>query len=214
MDKEVTIGDVKITFKRLNLKEWTVLEENKVVMQEAVKRKDFHGIFDTVSSCISTASNAKVEWENKSWFEMLQAYGEAISINSPTKPFPILTSTHDAKEEKLPWEYSGRIWYFWVNLFGNRYGWTKEQIEILDIDDAIGLYQETLIDDQLEKEWEWVGYGEVAFQYDTSTKKSNFKPLERPQWMVGIAEKPKMVKILKTMLPMGNVVEMKNDKRT
>jgi hypothetical protein len=214
MDKEVTIGDVKITFKRLNLKEWTVLEENKVVMQEAVERRDFHGIFDTVSSCISIASNAKVEWENKPWFETLQAYGEAIAINSPTKPFPILTSAYETKKEKLPWEYAGRIWYFWVNLFGNRYGWTREQIEILDIDDAIGLYQETLIDDQLEKEWEWVGYGEVAFQYDTSTKKSNFKPLERPQWMVGIAEKPKMVKILKTMIPMGNVVEMKNDKRT
>lgn len=214
MDKEVTIGDVKITFKRLNLKEWTVLEENKVVMQEAVERRDFHGIFDTVSSCISIASNAKVEWENKPWFDMLQAYGEAIAINSPTKPFPILTSTNETKEEKLPWEYAGRIWYFWVNLFGGKYGWTKEQIEVLDIDDAIGLYQETLIDDQLEKEWEWVGYGEVAFPYDSSSKKSNFKPLTRPSWMVGITAKPKVIKLLKSLVPVGNVVEYTDDKRT
>ena len=213
MNKEVTIGDVKITFKRLNLKEWTVLEENKVVMQEAVKRKDFHGIFDTVSSSISTASNANITWEDKPWFDMLHAYGEAIAINSPTKPFPILTSS-DEKNEKLPWEYPGRIWYFWVNLFGNKYGWTKEQIEILDIDDAIGLYQETLIDEQLQREWEWIGYGEVAFPYDTSTKKSTFKSLVRPMWMMGITAKPKTVKILKSLVPVGNVVEMKNDNRT
>jgi hypothetical protein len=203
MDKEVTIGDVKITFKRLNLKEWTILEENKVVMQEAVKRKDFHGIFDTVSSCISTASNAKVEWENKPWFDMLQAYGEAIAINSPTKPFPILTSQEE-KEEKLPWEYAGRIWYFWLNLFANSYGWTKEYIEVLDIDDAIGLYQETLIDDQLQREWEWIGY-EAAFPYNESTKKSSFKELIRPMWMMGITSKPKIIKMLKTLIPVGNV---------
>ena len=205
MDKEVVIGDVKITFKRLNLKEWTVLEENKVVMQEAVERKDFHGIFDTVSSCISTASNANVAWETKPWYEMLQAYGEVIAINSPTKRFPILTSS-DTKEEKLPWEYPGRIWYFWVNLFSGHYGWTKEQIEVLDIDDAIGLYQETLIDDQMQKEWEWIGYGEVAFQYDSSTKKSNFKPLTRPMWMMGITTKPKIIKMMKKLMPMGNVI--------
>ena len=212
MDKEVTIGDVKITFKRLNLKEWTVLEENKVVMQEAVGSKDFHGIFDTVSSCISTASNATIEWENKPWFDMLQAYGEAIAINSPTRPFPILTVANDEKEEKLPWEYSGRIWYFWVNLFANSYGWTKEQIAVLDIDDAIGLYQEILIDDQLAKEWDWIGYGEVAFPYESSTKKSNFKPLTRPTWMMGITVKPKTIKMLKSLIPVGNVVEFKDDK--
>ena len=202
-DKEVTIGDVKITFKRLLLKEWTVLEENKVVMQEAVKRKDFHGIFDTVSSCILTASNAKVKWEDKPWFDMLQAYGEAIAINSPTKPFPILTSQEE-KDDKLPWEYPGRIWYFWVNLFANTYGWTKEQVEVLDIDDAIGLYQETLIDDQLQKEWEWIGY-DAAFPYNESTKKSVFKELIRPMWMMGITAKPKTIKMLKTLIPVGNV---------
>jgi len=207
-NKEVIIGRTKITFKRLNLKEWTILEENKVVMQEAVEKKDFHGVFDTVSSCISTASDATLDWENQPWFEMLEAYGEALAINSPTKKFPILTSTDEIKEKKLPWEYPGRIWYFWLHLLSNNYGWAKEQIEILDIDDAIGLYQEILIDQQLGREWEWLGY-EAAFPYNTSTKKSTFKPLTRPMWMAGITAKPKTMKMLKILIPVGNVIGFK-----
>ena len=88
-------------------------------------------------------------------------------------------------------------------------------IEILDIDTAIGLYQEISIDDQFEKEWEW-SLSEIAFPYNQSTKKQEYKPLERPEWMLPISPKqlPTM-KMRKDMMPVGNIVDLsvKADKR-
>ncbi len=211
---ETNIDGIKITFKRLPLRKWSALEEWRIEAQDAAERKDFHGVVDAVSNYISAASNAKdIDWSKHSWFVTLEAFGEAIHINSPILKFPLLTSTYEDKHEKLAWEYKGRTWYFWVNLLGTKYGWLMDVIGKLDIDDAIGLYQEILIDDQMQREWEY-GITELAYPYNKTTKQCEFKPLTRPMWMRGITPKPKKIKILKSLLPVGNVVGLDNDKRT
>jgi len=65
-----------------------------------------------------------------------------------------------------------------------------------------------LVDDQLEKEWEW-SLSELAYSYNSSTKKSEFKELPRPDWMDGKEiEEIKLIKIPKSMMPVGQVVRM------
>ena len=81
----------------------------------------------------------------------------------------------------------------------------------MDIDTAIGAYQELSIDEQLQKEWEW-GLSEVAYSYDSSTKKSRYVPLQRPAWMNPIIPKQlPVVKMRKSHLPVGNVIDVQEE---
>jgi hypothetical protein len=128
--------------------------------------------------------------------------------------FPILTSKD--KQKPLPWEYDGRTWYFWLNTFAEHYGWDDERVGNMDIDTAIGLYQEIQIEEQLKSEFTY-GLSEVAYVYDKNTKKSRFSPLPRPQWMLGIAPKDKPVKTYPMpaiALPKGNIVFLDDPKKT
>lgn len=200
---------------RLRLKGWTELESVRKLMDDAISQKDFDKYFRAIvqfTEMASIPSNEKIDWDKVPWFELLELYSEAVKINSPSIEFPILTSPDEKKEKKLPWEYDGRSWYFWFNLFASRYGWNENVIENLDIDSAIGLYQEILIEQQFEKEWEW-GLSEMAFPYNKSTKKQEFKALARPKWMLPLApEFLPVIKIRKDMMPVGNIVDLQPKK--
>ena len=216
LEKTVTVLQEEIKIKRLTLRGWASLESIKKDMDSAISKRDYDQYYSVSVRFIEMALSVptKIDWDTVPWWEFLTVYSEVVSLNSPTIKFPILESS--IKESKpLPWEYEGRGWFFWFNLFAKNYGWTENMIEILDIDTAIGLYQEISIDDQFEKEWEW-SLSEIAFPYNQSTKKQEYKPLERPEWMLPISPKqlPTM-KMRKDMMPVGNIVDLsvKADKR-
>lgn len=146
----------------------------------------------------------KVDWNKVPWYEVIELYSYVVKLNSPKLNFPILNESKKNKE-KLPWEYRGRNWYFWLSLFAKAYGWNSDTVSKLDLDTAIGLFQELQIDMQLDREFQW-GLSEIAFPYNPSTKKSEYHPLERPEWMRPIAQAPKKIKIRKDMMPVGNVI--------
>lgn len=193
----------KIEFERKSLRKWIELEEARSKIKDIFKSKDAtkvsQAIFEYLQSAIKGSDVG--EWAKLDTNTLLAFYIEAASINSPTRNFPILKFYVESKE-KLPWEYDGRAWYFWLNLFSKNYDWTIEYISNLDIDDAIGLYQELEIDRQLEREWQW-GLSELAYSYDKTSKSSRFNPLPRPTWMLPIAPRPKTIRIPKDMLPIG-----------
>ena len=219
-EKIVKIMGKSITITRLSLKGWTSLEIVKKAMDEAISNTDFDSYFLSIIRFIEIASpSSKIKWTEVPWQEFLSIYSEAVDLNSPSLPFPLLISRKKAEEKQLPWEYEGRSWYFWLNLFASNYGWDETTIGNLDIDTAIGLYQEILIDEQLQKEWQW-GLSEIAFPYNQSTKKQEYKPLDRPEWMLPLAPKElPVIRMRKDMLPVGLIVDLqeeykkKDDKR-
>jgi len=176
-------------------------------MKEAISKRDYNLYSDLVSKYVEMASGieTKIEWAKVPWFELLEAYIRCTTENLIRVEFPILSG--NKKSEKLPWEYEGREWYFWVNLFASNYGWDEERTGNLDIDMAIGLYQEITIDGQLDREW-WWGLSEVAYPYDTVSKTQRFKPLDRPNWMLPVVAPPKKVKVRQDMLPVGQVINL------
>lgn len=211
-EKMIKIGGKSLTICRLSLKGWSSLEGIRKAMDDAVSRKDFDDYFLLLVRFIDTASlpDHKIKWDEIPWFELLEFYAEAIKLNSPSLKFPILDE-NKIEAKKLPWEYDGRSWYFWLHLFSQNYGWGEGVIGELDIDTAIGLYQEISIDEQLEREWEW-GLSENAFVYDKMTKQSKFNPLPRPNWMLPLAPKVlPTVRIRADMLPMGNVIDLQKE---
>jgi hypothetical protein len=199
------VGQARVTFERSHLHSWTQLEEIRSNILEAARKKDLQKVNDLVISYILTASKSKeVDWDEQPWYMTLTAYEMAFKVNMPTMSFPIL-KVKSKENKKQPWEYPGRNWYYWLNTLCKVYGWSKEQVENLEIDDGIGLLQEILIDEQMQKEWEW-GISEVSHGYNADTKKSEFHELPRPEWMKDITPAtPKRFKMLKSMLPAGIV---------
>jgi hypothetical protein len=126
---------------------------------------------------------------------------------SPRAKLPILTTKHTKEDKKLSWDYDGRTWNFYSHLLASNYGWTLEYIGKLGIDEVIAKIQEILTEEQLNKEFQW-SMSEIAYPYNKSTKKSEFKPLKRPYWMLAEVTEIKKIKILKSLLPIGNVQDV------
>lgn len=202
--------------KRLKLKQWAIVEDLRKSVKEAILNEDTSRganlIFDIISIFVSSFIPYKItRWivMKLFWFDTLQIFLIVLKKNQPTKDFPMLSTKQSGKPEA--WEYSGRSWYFWLNTIAERYGWSEKAIANLDPDDAIGLYQEIIASQQNEREF-YYGLSEVAYEYVPSTKKSRFRPLGKPDWMLhstktATVKKPTpKVKIPKYMMPAGNVV--------
>lgn len=212
LNTEITIeiGGKRVGFRRLLLRGWAKLEEVKTAMDDAITNKDFASYFTSSVQFVEMALSkpTKTDWNALPWYEFLNVYSSVVSLNLPSIEFPLLISNKKKEEKKLPWEYTGRAWFFWLNLFAHNYGWSEEVIENMDIDSALGLYQELLMDEQFEREWQW-GLSEIAFPYNSATKKQEYKPLQRPEWMLPLAPTQlPVIKIRKDMMPMGNIVDL------
>lgn len=199
---------------RATLYEWLRLEEIKERIFVAVEDRNKDEIAAQVYQYLSTATNNKRDWSELSWLEIYHKFLEVEEVNTPTKPFPILRYSSD-KDDK-GWTYEGRDWYYWLHVLSSNYSWDIDYIKELDIDDAIGLLQEILIDEQSDREFLW-GMSELAYEYNENTKKSKLRPLDRPKWMQADRKKHKKIKktkIRRDFMPLGNVVTWKEDAKS
>ena len=190
---------------RLPLRQWVKLEDFRRRIEKHAENGEWQRvpqiIFDSIELC--GGRNKKEPWDITA-----KKYIECLGLNQPRVKFPILTSKEKAK--KMPWEYDGRTWYFWINLFAGSYGWKEEEVGRLDIDEAIGLYQEILVNEQLDQEF-WWGLSETSWEYMKSTGKSKLRQLPRPDWMNMYSPEDKKkavpkIKILASSMPTGNVI--------
>lgn len=146
------------------------------------------------------------EFYNAPWWEIFIAYIkiEKLNILPYRDDFAILQFSM-VGGRPVPWDNPLRSDILWVHLIASRYNWSKEEIEHLWPEDAIAFVQEILSDQQQENEFIHQ-LSEVAYEYNKSTKKSHYKPLQRPMWMTARRKKDIITKIRRDMLPVGNVV--------
>lgn len=189
---------------RLKFKQWIQLDDVRKKIEKETEEGKWQKIPDLIFQFIFLCG---YEIDDPPWMEVQKIYVQAVSENQPRIAFPLFRSKEKGKD--TAWDYEERSWYFWLNLFARTYGWTVEDVEDLDLDDVMGLYQEILVDEQMEKEWEW-GLSEMAYPYNKSTKKQHFKPLSRPDWMViHPSNQPvKKVKIPIKALPVGVIINL------
>jgi hypothetical protein len=137
------------------------------------------------------------------WHRFLLLFGACRKSNEIVS-IP-LTKVKSKKQNKPDsWEYAGRNKVLWVNLLCRQYGWTVDYVRSLDVDIVFQLAQEILVDKQIEREFLW-SMSEIAYPYNKSTKKSEFKELPRPEFMWQQATEPKRFKIPTKLMPMGLV---------
>lgn len=135
-----------------------------------------------------------------SFQEVAKAFLELWNFNCLETILPFVRKVEGKKVKNPPWYYEGREVFFWIHTLACAYGWAREEILELEPEEAMAYFQEIMVNEQLEKEWEY-GLSEVSRTYDQSTKQSRFVPLKRPIWMVD--REIKVVKLLKKFLPLG-----------
>ena len=195
---------------RLKLRKWAKMETLLRTIKDHAEKGNYESaaspIIDVINLC-----GIKGNFKKKPWYDTVAMFSECQRVNNIRNKIPMLKQAVK-DEQPVPWDYIGRDWAWWVNLLASHYGWTENMIAELDIDDAVALYQEIQVDEQMEREWVY-GLSEMAYEYVPSTKKSKFRPLDRPSWMLVTKEnykkrEPKKVKILASMMPVGNVVKL------
>jgi len=196
----VVLGGKEYHADRAKLRRWLQLESIREQIARAADREDRSGFTTQFYSYLSVALSVDDDFTQLPWFEVVEAYQNLVSLNSPKLDLPLLHATSSG--DRIPWDYEGRVWYSWANLFGRAFGWSLEYISELDVDDAIALLQEIKADEQMDREWQWM-LSEISYD-----KRGKHKELPRPHWMRGIIipDNTKPTKILKSMLPVGNVV--------
>jgi hypothetical protein len=198
---------------RYKLREWLKLDAVRESVVEAIETKDIDRLSKSICSLVSIASSVSVDiLLSLPWYDVVTAFLAIESENKLRLDFALLRTTKK-KDADPAWEYKGRTWYWWNNILSSHYGWTSEYIAELDIDDATGLLQEIMVDEQLDREWQW-SLTEIAYPYNETTKQSNFKPLDRPEWMMIVSAEnlPKIpiVRMRRDMLPVGFIVRGKS----
>lgn len=199
---------------RAHFRKWFELEQIRKLLREAAESGETYTVGEIICAYLSAASGEDAElFLSAVWYEVMDAFMDIVEMNVPTMPFPIFENTVSTSDKKEPWDYENRSWYEWLHLIASVYGWSIEYISELEIEDGIGLMQEILVEDQLQREFEW-GMSEMAWEYIPSTKNSRLRPLPRPRWMIPKAPEPKMIKIRKDLLPIGNVVVLDERRET
>ena len=210
MSINIVLGKQKFSASRVKLKKWIELENIRNKAIDAIKVGDRDGFCSSLYSYLFLALDSKeINFDKIEWYETAFAFDNLITLNSPQIDFPMLTKI-STDREKEAWDYEHRDWFLWSHLLASAYGWSLEYIAELDIDDAIALVQEMLVDRQLKQEWEW-SLSEIAYPYNSTTKKSEYKPLPRPSWMSEGIKEPKKVRILKEHIPVGIVLRWSNE---
>lgn len=192
------------TWGEIKFKGWLRLEgiKEKVVKAVAEGSDEFPVL---VVEFVATALRVPASYiQDAEWSQMVRAFYE-IMMRQPRVSLPL---TEPSRDDPKPddWDYDGRTWQRYSHLLAHEYGWTLEYISRLPVFEALAKIQEILTDQQLEREF-YYGLSEIAYPYDAQSKKSYYKPLQRPHWMrpkVNIDKIPR-IKMPVAALPMGNV---------
>ena len=74
-------------------------------------------------------------------------------------------------------------------------------------EEAACYLQEILVSEANEAE-ERHSLSELAYHYDKASQTSRYVPLPRPAWMQSEPTKPRPVRMLRSMLPYGEVIDL------
>lgn len=207
---EILLGDNEYSLDRIGLRLWLELEGIREKLIKATGTGDIDNTALFILSYISVALGISTDTiQELPWYEVAYVYVDISMLCIPKYNLALLRPQESKQDRKVSWEYTERTFYLWSHTLAAEYGWTLEYISEMDFNDGLALLQEIIVQEQLDREWEW-GLSEMAYEYVEAIKKSKFRPLPRPRWMTEetIIQPIKKTRILKAMMPVGNVIRM------
>ena len=198
-----------LLLRKPRFRRWAELEDKKYGVIKAVEGAEGslpHFISDYLSAALFFHPS---NYDTVYWKDEIDAFFAIHRVTVPITVLPLVSKHSTRKDDKDPWDYQGRLWYFYSNTIASAYGWTVKQIARLHIDEALAYIQEILTDKQLDREFSH-SLSEISYPYNKTTKQSKYQPLVRPYWMFpDVHEKKKKVPAIpKALLPVGNAVRL------
>lgn len=204
----IQILNEKYEIRQAKLRKWLELETIREDIFKAVEVPDEQARL--VYQYISTALPINIEVLSKQpWKDVAQVLVEILTTNTVLLDIPFIKS-QPAKGTKASWDYDTRNWWGLCHLIVKEFGWSIEYVSQMDVAEAMHIIQEIMIEEQLQKEWEWL-LSERSAKWNEGTKKYEPNPLPRPDWMRATPELPKKVKIRKEFMPVGVIVRGNKD---
>lgn len=190
---------------------WVRLEEQKNKILRAVEESsdEFpNHLFDFLSTALRFPSRY---YRKAKWINIVKAFYLTVSHNSYKTQLALFEATKEKKkDDTMSWDYDERSLHLYSHLLAKEYSWKLEYIYNLKLSHALPLIQEILLDDQLEKEFQWTMSDRSSY-YDDKSKTAKANPLPRPSWMQKHIDPQKELKVTKIpvgMMPSGNGISV------
>lgn len=188
---------------RAKFRRWTELED---LRDKFTKAADVSDLANMLIEYLSAALD--FDAYDLPWTQTAKLITDTLEVNAITRILPFMR--YPVKSKPAVYDYPGRTFYTYAHMLAKHYGWSLEDIATLDVDEALALIQEILIDINHRMEWEW-DLSEKSTGYDEQTKKSKHIPFPLPDWMTPAPTEPKKYRIPKALIPVGNVVSYRPD---
>jgi hypothetical protein len=141
-----------------------------------------------------------------SGIELLVAFTKVVLLNRLPVGIPIIdVKSHPTTGADIPWHYDGRKPFSYIHLIASTYGWSREEILNLRVEEFFAYAQEILVDAQLADERQH-RLSKMSYNYDKTAKTLTLIKLDRPIWMTPNPAPIKMKPVPKQLMPVGNVV--------
>lgn len=205
----VALGGREWQITRVRLGGFLRLQQARESLNRGIEEADngqiVDGIFEFLRVNIPDLKTS--EFYQSPWYDAFFAYSQVEDLNRLPHgaEFAILKFPTAPHSRSVPWDNPLRAVTIWIHLIARTYSWSKDEIEHLWPEEAIAYVQEIMADEQMDREFFHM-LSQVAYEYNKTTKKSQYRPLPRPMWM--LMQKPETVitKIRKDFLPVGKVL--------
>lgn len=192
----------KVKRREVLFREWVEQQVGKDKILKAVRDKSDEFPVHLIQFISTALHISPGHLERLPWQVIIKAF-YLLLAKHPIINLPIVSAYVDSVS-KDDWDYDGRTWHLYSHLLAKHYGWTLEYISQLQVVEALAKIQEILTDEQLDREF-FHGHSELAYTYDSGSKKSTFVPLPRPPWMHKPIQPTRKLVFPKGSLPLGNV---------
>ena len=105
----VTLDGKEYEVTRARLRVWLQLEDIREQLVRATDSRDREGFTALIYSYLSVALSVDIDLSTLPWYEVVEAYGDIVSLHRPFFDFPFLKTA--GEDDKVPWDYEGRTWY-------------------------------------------------------------------------------------------------------
>lgn len=203
---DITLRGEVHSVQRAKFRRWLELDQLRENISKAV---DVVDLSNQIGTYLSTALDFTFLFDELTWEEASILFAAATIVNNEFVHLPYMRYPKRKKDEPVPYDYEDRSFYQYAHTLAKEYGWTLDYIAMLDVDDALRMLQESMIEYYHRREWEW-DLSERAVGYDEATKKAKHNKYPLPDWMLPMPTEPKVYRIPMSLLPVGNVISYRN----
>lgn len=209
----IALGGREWKIHRARLGGFLKLQQARDLINQAVKDADngriVGGIFDFLRIAIPDLELAI--FHSEPWYEVFHAYTQVESLNKLPDEynFAIISFTSESKSRIVPWDNPLRTIIIWIHLIAKTYGWSRAEIEEMWPEEAIAFVQEIMADEHHEHAFSH-SLSQMAYEYNKTTKKSHYRPMAKPAWMIGQDAETLITALKGDWIPVGEVVYPKD----